>query len=224
MRVVIAGAGRVGQGLAERLVRNKHDVVIVDSDREVCEQVYAEIGVGAIHGSATSISVLEDAELHKADCAVSLMRNDSDNLCFAVLANSLGVPRIVVRMRDPKYQEAYQLAGATKIISIIDLFVSRLLLEIEEPTLTELAPLGAGRASIFMLRIPESSPAAGKTIEEIARNPEFPDQSVIAGIYRPDGEEFIIPRGQAAIKAGDQVFLVANTEDIRKASRCLGVK
>ena len=69
MYIVIAGAGLVGRGLARRLTEGKHDVTVIDANREVCEEVYARLGTPTIHGEATSIAVLEEAELGRADCA-----------------------------------------------------------------------------------------------------------------------------------------------------------
>ena len=91
MRVVIAGAGLVGRGLARRLVASKHDVTVIETDRGICEQIYAQIGAQVVCGSATAIATLEEAEVERADCAAAAMRHDSDNLCFALLARHMGV-------------------------------------------------------------------------------------------------------------------------------------
>ena len=53
MYVVIAGAGLVGRGLAERLIESRHDVVIVDHDKGVCEWLASHLGALIIFGSAT---------------------------------------------------------------------------------------------------------------------------------------------------------------------------
>ena len=224
MRVVIAGAGMVGTGLARRLMEGKHDVVVIDADRETCERIYSQLGVSTIHGSATSIAVLEDAEFNRAECAAGTMRADADNLCFAVLARHMKVPQIIVRMRDPAYEEAYKLAGATRVLNIVDLYINQFTWEVEQPSMREVAAFGEGRASIVFVRVPDESRAAGLTIEQIARNADFPTDCVIVGILRADTGQFIIPRGHVTVQAGDRVYLAANTTEIRKAARWLGVK
>ncbi len=221
MRIVIAGAGMVGRGLAARLVANKHDVVVVESDREVCERIYSQLGVTAIHGSATAIGRLEDAELRRADCAAGTMRRDSDNLCFALLARHMGVPRIIVRMRDPRYEEAYKLAGVTRVLNIVDLYLNQFTWEIEEPTMRELTAFGEGEASIVFVKASEKSRAAGRQIAEIAQDADFPHDCVIVGIFRPSTGEFIIPRGDVVVEAADRVYLAARSDEIRAAARYL---
>jgi trk system potassium uptake protein TrkA len=224
MRVAIAGAGLVGRGLIRRLVAARHDVVVIDADREACEQVYSQLGATTIHGLATSISTLEEAELDRADCAAALMRRDSDNLCFTVLAKHMGVPRVIVRMRDPRYEQAYRLAGATRVLNIVDLYLNQFTWEIEEPEMQEVAAFGEGRASIVFVRVPADSQAAGRTVADIAREADFPEDCIIAGIFRPQAARFIIPRGHVTVEAGDRVYLAAGTDDIRKAARYLGVR
>lgn len=224
MRIVIAGAGMVGRGLASRLVAGKHDVTVVDADREVCERVYSQLGVTTIHGSATSIGILEDAELNRADCAAAVMRRDSDNLCFALLAKHMGVSRTIVRMRDPRYEGVYKLAGVARVLNIVDLYLNQFTWEIEEPSMREVTAFGEGKASIVFMKVSESSPAAGRIVAEIAQDADFPTDCVIVGIFRPATGRFILPRGNAAVEAGDRVYLAADHDAIRTAARYLGVK
>ncbi len=221
MYIVIAGAGLVGHGLVKRLVEARHDVVVVDSDGEVCEELASKTGALALHGSATRIDILEQAGIEKADVAVGTMGADADNLAFAVLANSFRVPRVIARMRDPRYEAAYKSAGATTTVRVVDVFVNQLLLQIDEPHLRQVATFGGGKASIVVDTIPAGAAVSGKTVSEIAADPGFPNECIITGIYRRQQQEFVIPRGSAQVLAGDRVFLVAEHANLRKASKLL---
>lgn len=222
MYIVIAGAGLVGRGLTKRLVRNKHDVVVVDSDEEVCNRVYQDYGAVSINGDATDVEVLEEAGLDKADVSVATMRRDADNLSFSLLANNYGVSRVFARMRNVKYEEAYRAAGVTDVINIVDLYLNQFTMEIEQPKLQRVAIFGGGEASIVVVSVPGDSKGAGETIADITKDKKFPEDCVIAGIYRED--EFIIPRGKRTIMTGDRVFLAAAINDIEGAARYLGVR
>ena len=221
MYVLIAGAGLVGGGLAARLADARHDVVVVDHSKEVCQALAGSLNALVLCGSATDIDVLEQAGVEKCDVAVGTMRMDADNLAFALLAKSYDVPRVLARMRDPRYEQAYRKAGVSATSRIVDVFVNQLLLEIDEPHLRQVAVFGAGNASIVVDSVPENALVAGKTVSEIAGDPGFPEECVITGIYRRDERSFVIPRGSAKIEAGDRVFLVAGRGDLRKASKFL---
>jgi len=221
MYVVIAGAGMVGGTLARRLVENRHDVVVVERDQAVCEEISTRVGALAVRGTATSIDVLEDAGLRKAEVAVGALPRDADNLAFAILAREFGVPRIIARMRNPRYEAAYRLAGVSRTLDVGRLFVEQLVLEIEQPSLRHVASFGRGKASIVVATIPEGAAVDGRSVEEVAKARGFPTECVIAGIYREAEQEFIFPRGAIELRAGDQVFLASSTQTVREAAKCL---
>ena len=221
MYIVIAGAGLVGGALAERLIASRHDVVVIDHDRNVCEWIASRLGALAMHGSATDIDILEQAGIAKADVAVGTTRVDADNLAFALLAKSYDVPRVIARMRNPRYEAAYKKAGVTTTVHVGEVFVNQLMLDIEEPHLRQVATFGAGGVAIVMDTVPDGAAVSGRTIGEFTGEADFPDDCVITGIYRPETQEFVVPRGRAEVHSGDRVFLVAQTPTLRKASKFL---
>jgi len=221
MYVLIAGGGVLGSALARSLAENRHDVVVVDSDRLVCERIASRLGALTFHGNASNIEVLEEAGIAKADVAVGALPGDGGNLAFALLARNFGVPRVFARMRNPRYEAAYRAAGVTKCINISEFFVGQLVLEIEQPTIHQVATFGGGKAAIVVLTIPEEALVHEKTVREIAGDELFPKDCVLAGIYRKDAEQFIFPRGDVSVLAGDHVFLAAETATIRRAAQFL---
>jgi trk system potassium uptake protein TrkA len=221
MYVIIAGAGVIGIQVTQLLVANKHDVVAIDRNPEICEAVYAETGALTIHGNATDLDVLEKAGAKKADVVVCLMHQAADNIACALLAQSLGVPRIIARLRNPAYEEAYRLAGATSIVRVADLLVNQIMTEVEQPKVKKITTLGGGRADIYAVNIPQKARSVGKTIREIAGDSQFPRECVLIGIYREEEDDFLIPRGDHVLKAEDTIFLVSKPQDIKGATDTL---
>lgn len=223
MYVVIAGGGVMGQSLAQALVNNRHDVVVIERDERVCEVLASRIGALVIRGLATDIDTLEDAQIARADVAVGALPSDADNIAFALLAKHFQVPRVSARMRNPRYEKAYALAGVDRSINVSQIFVRQLVLEIEQPELRQVATFGRGKAAIVVARLPEEAVVDGQTVKDVAQGGKFPEDCVIAGIFRKneDGEQFIIPRGNATMRVGDQVFLAADVDTLRKAAALL---
>lgn len=218
MYVIIAGAGMVGGELARSLVENKHDVVIIDRDKEVCDRLYSETGVIAVNGDAAHIETLNEADAQKADMVVAATARDADNLSCAILAKSLGVPQIIVRMRNPAYEDAYRTIGITSIVRVTDLMINEMMMEIEQPKVRRIMTIGGGKGEIFMVIVPQDAKIAGKTVENIAKNSKFPSQCVFLAVYNRETEEFSIPRGQRVINESDELFLIATSEDIKQAA------
>lgn len=217
MYIVIAGGGMVGGGLVRRLLDNKHDVVLIEQHKDLCDKLYAETGVVAISGGATSIEALNEAGIGKADVVVAATGSDADNLACAILAKSFDVPRIIVRMRDPAYKNAYKVAGVNSIIRVTDLMVSQMMMEIENPDVRRITTIGGGKADVFLVTVPERAKIAEKSIKEIVDNRHFPSECTFIAVYNQQTEEFSIPRSKQVIKEGDELFLISTAENITKA-------
>lgn len=217
MYIIVAGAGLIGREISRMLLENKHDVVVIDIDRAVCETVHAEAGAMTIHGSATNIQILEEAGASKADVLLTLMRNDADNISCALIAKSLRIPRLIGRLRNPRYEEAYRLAGITGIVRMADLLLNQIMMEVEQPKVRKLFTLGGGKVGLFTLTIPGNAKSIGISIKEIAQDKRFPEECVFSGIYRGENADFLIPRGNSIIREGDTVFLVSESKHIKKA-------
>ncbi len=221
MYIIVVGAGIIGAQITKVLVENKHDVVVIDIDPDVCESVAAETGALAIEGNATQINVLEKAGANKADVILCLMHQAADNIACALLAKSLGIPRIIARLRNPRYEEAYKLAGVTSIIRMADLLISQFMMEIEQPKVRKIMNLGGGSAQVYAVKIPKNAKKDGATVKEIAASRRFPKECSFVGIYKEEKGDFLIPRGNHVLEEDDTIFLVTKSQFIKQATDLL---
>lgn len=222
MFVLIAGAGALGREVAEMLVDDGHDVVVVDRDEAVCDAIYAQVGAVAVQGDATSLAVLEDAGAGRADVVVTTMRSDSSNVACGLLARSLGAERVVARMQDPSYEDAYVEAGVTQLIRSTSLMTHELLARIQHPEVTELMTLGSKWLCVFSLELTEGAWAVGKTVAEVARHDDFPDACLFVALIAADGASSRIPHGDDGLRQGETVLFIANPEDVSRVTGVMG--
>src|SRR5688500_18032493 len=111
MRVAIAGAGNVGQFIANDLVSAGHDVLLVEQDAAVVARDQPNLsGTRPEGGSiewrtadACEVSSLREAEFEKMDVVVAATGDDEDNLVISLLAKQeFAVPRVIARVNHPK--------------------------------------------------------------------------------------------------------------------------
>lgn len=221
MYIIVVGAGIIGAQITKMLVDNKHDVVVIDIDPDVCESVAAETGALTIVGNATQIDVLEKAGAGRADSLLCLMHHAADNIACALLARSLGIPRIIARLRNPRYEEAYKLAGVTSIIRMADLLISQFMMEIEQPKVRKIMTLGGGSAQVYAVKIPQGAKNGGATVKEITAKRKFPKECGFVGIYKEEKGDFLIPRGNHVVEEDDTIFLVTKSQFIKQATDLL---
>jgi trk system potassium uptake protein TrkA len=221
MYIVIAGGGISGTTLANMLAHRKDDVVIIERDRERCEQLYAETGMVTINGSATDIGTLKEAGIEKAQVAIGALYQDSNNLTFALLAHSFQVPRIMVKMRNPTYQEAFELAGVTTICNMNDLFQNKIMMELENPNIRIITHLEGPETQLIMIHYPENVDPEGVSIQELSSRRVFARNCVFAGIMQEKSDKIIMPRGHDKVFPNDRLFLVVEQELIPEISAYL---
>jgi trk system potassium uptake protein TrkA len=213
---LIVGAGLAGINLARVLGSAGHAVTLLDRDPTIASRGFVEHGLATIVGDGTDPRVLRDADVGAADVVAAMLRRDADNLAVGAIARSHGAKRILARMRDPAYRSIYASAGIDQVFGEIETLVGALSVAIEHPRVRHSMVLGSGDSIAFEIAVPEKAVTAGKTVREVGSHPAFPRGAVIAGIAATDGE-VIVPRGDAVVRAGDVVLLVARSKDVAAA-------
>ena len=112
MYVIIVGAGRVGLNLAQSLIREGLNVTIIENDSTISEEVAEQINAMVIHGDATSVQVLEDADITDADVLVAATGHDTVNLLTSVLSQNYdNIKKIIARVNDLDHVNAFKRVG-----------------------------------------------------------------------------------------------------------------
>ena len=222
MYIIIAGGGIAGSTIARELADHKHDVVVIDRDKEICEDLYARIGVETIYGDARDIDVLHQAGINKADVVLAALYRDTDNLTVSLLARSENVLKIMVKMRDPAYEKPYLLAGVTHICNINSMLLHKIIIELESPIIKVVTALEHGMAQLIMFKTPDNWPEDGVTIQELAQRPAFSGNCVFAGVLdEKRSTRIIVPRGPDKLYRNNTVFMVAGSIALRNIEKYL---
>lgn len=216
MRIVIAGGGRVGSVLAARLVAEQHTVTVIERDQATCTRIFEEVGAVTVCGDATNPQVLEAAGIATADVAAGVLARDPENLAFAMLVRSMSPARVMVRMLDTSYREAYRLAGVKELVAEAEVVVAKMTTAIDFPEVAGSLPLAGGDALLFELAINPRALVAGKTVAQVRTVEGFPRESLFIGLVDPDGKT-VVPDGSTVLKAGHTVILVARRTQLAQA-------
>lgn len=219
MYVIIAGGGIIGQGLAQRLIESRHEVVVIDIDPRRCEEIYAKYGAVTINDNVTNLETLESAKIEQCDVAIAVLKNDADNLAFALLAKHFNVPQVLVRMNDSKYKDVYASVGVEGIINRTEILIDQFMVSVENPELRRVVAIND--VDISVLTIEDKAKTIGKTVFEITKHPAFPKDVLIICAIEKDTNEYTIPKGDYQIKSQDQLFLCGFKQDIAKAAKLI---
>jgi trk system potassium uptake protein TrkA len=216
MRIVIAGGGRVGSVLAARLVAEQHTVTVIERDAATCSRLFDEVGVVTVCGDATNAQALQAAGIAAADVAAGVLARDAENLAFAMLVRSVSSARVMVRMLDTSYREAYRLAGVRDLVAEAEVVVAKMSTAIDFPQVAGSLPLASGDTLLFELPIAQRALVTGKTVAQVRGMEGFPRDTLFIGVVDPDGHT-VVPDGSTVLRAGHTVILVARRTHLGQA-------
>ena len=226
MHIVIAGAGDMGYHLAERLSFDNKDITLIDTERDVLDYVASKLDVMTIQGDATSIDVLQQANVEKASMVLAVTTSEKTNIVTAVLAKQLGAKRVMARVRNHSYLNEENIPyfnnlGIDNLISPTMLCSREIFNMIENSSFTEVFDFGSGKLNIVGITLDQFSPLVNQRIMDTKSDPIYEDIRIIA-IVRD--QKTLIPRGSTIIRNNDHVFFISNKKNTETIQEVLGQK
>lgn len=217
MHIVIAGAGAVGRQIAQNLIDENKDIVLIDNDPERAKKTTETLDCQVVVGSASSVTNLLKAGIAKADFFISVTNSDEVNMIAAGIVSKLfETPKIIARIRNPEYNSN---AAITDNLLKIDYVVNpeiEAAREIAEITaygaFTHIVSFKKTNAHLVNMAIDSNSNFVNQTVKEIRS--KIDKNFLIAAISRND--EILIPGGDTVIKEQDNIYIQTHDDDIHK--------
>ena len=206
MYVIISGGGKVGFYLAQELINAHHEVLVIEREPARCIQVSEELGEAVLNGDACEATTLDAAGVARADLVAAVTGDDEDNLVVCEIARRRGVPRQVARINNPKNELLFKKRGIETTISATQAILAQIEQELPTHEMIPLLQLHSG-LELVEIRLPETSPAAGRSIREVL----LPPESLISLVVDPGGVPRI-PSGETRLNPGDALVVVTRKE------------
>ena len=226
MKTLIIGGGVVGAKIADRLVREGHDVTIVDPDSIALERISSHLDVRVVSGSGALPRVLHDANMKNTDMVVAVTNSDEINIVACMNAGMLRSSETIriARVRDPSFSDTTLLDenpyGLDLMINPEHATAERILALLHYPDVTEISEFAEGLVRLIGLRVSALSPLSGVRLIEMTQR--FPDaQFNVAALVRSG--DVLIPRGDSVILPGDEIYLVTAAEDVESTLTVVGI-
>ncbi len=217
MKIIVAGGGDSGVELVKTLIREKHEVVLIEFNRERVDELAEKLDCLVIHGDSTDPNVLKEAGIEEAELFIALTGSDRDNILSALIARSLGASNIIVKINNPVYNDLLISSGIENIINPSRLIVDQIIAMIKGLDLSNITVFSKSGIKFYVFEIPDNM--VGKKISEIEIND---DRARIMLIYR--GEEALFPRPDTILDKGDQVLIGVKSSGIDKILKIFGIK
>lgn len=224
MKIVIIGAGEIGYDLASVLSKEKHDVIVLDRDKECLDNVSENLDVLSFEGNATSAKDLVEAGVKDADIMIAVTSIDEVNMIASMMSKRLGAAMVIARVRSDELSRPNAPLKPTDLG--IDVMIHpeqsaayEIVRLIKRASASDLINLAENKMQMIGLKIGKSSPLVGKSLIDYAE--EYSEFTFRVVAIARKGLT-IIPSGSVNIQALDQVFILAETENIPKVIKTTG--
>jgi len=217
MNVLILGAGEVGFNVAQRLVTEGANVVVVDTDMQLLQRVSDCMDVQTVHGHASLPSVLERANAANADLLIAATTNDEVNMLACQVAHSLfKVPTKIARVREPEYVRHKELCGRDDLP--IDLIISpeteaarTIVKRFQVSSAADAQEFADGRITLVGLRIPPKSELAGVSLVDSGEAMAGLPANIVAHEHN---RKWHVPKGETVLLAGDTIYAAMDSRHV----------
>jgi len=216
MKVMIIGGGKVGTYLATYLLKEKHEVKVIELRSEEEPRMLLDLPKASIViGNGTDPDMLESSGIRRMDVVAAVTGVDEINLTALSLARfEFLVPRTIARINHPKNAWMFSdYMGVDVAHNQADLIAHLIAEEMSLGDMMTLQMLRRGNYSVVEEKICPTARANGKAIKDL----KLPDQCNIAAVLR-DGK-LIIPHEDLVFQPADEVLAIVHQSQKKELAR-----
>ena len=223
MNIIIIGGGSVGAALCAQLVKEGHDITVVDRDIAAVTEISNLSDVAGVVGNGADVSVLRKAGAARADLAIAVTTDDEVNILTCAAAKKLGAKHTIARVRNPEYSELIGLMKSELNLSMTlnpEYAAAKEIFRIlRYPSAAKLDTFCRGRVELAQFVVPEDSPLSGHTLNEI--RPKMNRHFLVCCVMRDNAA--VIPDGNFELRCGDVICVTVAEDDITPFFKEAGV-
>jgi trk system potassium uptake protein TrkA len=217
MKIIILGAGQVGESLAENLASESNDITVIDSNTARLAELRDRLDISVVTGSASHPDILVQAGIEDTEMLVAVTSNDETNMIACQVAHSLfRTPTKIARVRATAYltnnklfcNDAIPIDVLISPEQLVSDYIFRL---IETPGALQVLDFAGGKVQLVAVKSYHGGPLVGQELRFIREHMPSVDTRV-AAIYRRG--KAIMPTGTTIVEADDEVFFLAGKNDI----------
>lgn len=207
MKVIVVGGGKTGSHLTTQLLREGHQVTLIENRSEVLERLRQELPHEVvIIGDGSSPAILESAGIERADVLVAATGEDENNLVICTLGRfEFNVPRTIARVNNPKNAWLFTSEmGVDVSLNQTDILAKLIAEEMSMGDMTTLLKLRRGEYSLVEEKLPHGSKILGIPLSQMG----LPESCTIAAIFRKG--KVLTPRGNMVFEEEDEILAVVD--------------
>ncbi len=208
--IMIIGASKITNYLAEALVKNKYNVKVIELNPVKAQALAEQIkNVNVIVGDASDQNLLREEGLDNFDALICLTGKDEENIIISLYANKRNVGKIVTKVNKASFAGLLESIQMASVICPQEIAANQVVSYIRSTANT------GGNNIITLHKIVENKVEASEFIASSTskvlniklKDLELKKNILIGGIIR--NHQIIIPSGMTSIQERDSVIVVS---------------
>ncbi len=216
MKIIVVGLGQIGQELAKEMINEKHDVTVIDVNKNLVDNFTNKYDAIGIVGSGASKEVQEKSRCDIADVVIAVTSTDEINLMCCLTAKYLGAKYTIAKVKSLEYQNNDTFLSNKFQIDLVINSEHSTAEEITKivgyPSNIKIERFVESRLNMAEITIRENNPLIGLSINELKETHKH--KVNIACIIRK--EKVIFPNSNFRFELGDIIYVLASTVNLHK--------
>ena len=216
MKIVIAGAGVVGESLCSELSAEGNDVILIEKEEKILNKIVENYDITGLVGNGASYETLLEAGTDTADIFIAATESDELNIISSIVAKKIGTKFTIARVRNPEYSSNMQFVRKELGISFMinpELEAAKSIAnKLMFPFALSVENFFGQRAGFISIRVQKDNFLNGMQLKELEFSSK--DKVIICTVRR--GEDVFIPSGDFTILEGDIVHIAGSKEAVHK--------
>ena len=223
MNVIIAGCGKIGKSIIKSMLKEEHNVTVIDVDRSVVNSITDTYDVLGSVGNCASYDVLKYAGVKGADLFIAVTNLDELNMLSCYVAKKIGAKHTVARTRDFEYnQKSFDFVKDQLELSMTinpELMTAQFIFNLLKlPSATNVEMFSRNSFEVLELDVKENSPLIGVSLYELRK--KIPVEFIVFAVER--NQEIIVPNGSFSLVEGDKIGIISQITQSHKLLKLLG--
>lgn len=216
MKIVIAGAGVVGESLCSELSAEGNDVILIEKVEKILNRLVETYDITGLVGNGASYETLLEAGTDTADIFIAATESDELNIISSIIAKKLGTKFTIARVRNPEYSSNMQFVreglGISLMINPEQETAKSIANKLMFPVALSVENFFGQRAGFISIRVQKDNFLNGMQLKELEFSSK--DKVIICTVRR--GEDVFIPSGDFTILEEDIVHIAGSKEAVHK--------
>lgn len=209
--VMILGGGRIGTKTARLLKDGKHNVKIIEREKDKAYDLADQFhDILILNGDGRDSDLLEEEGIAEVDAFIAVTGRSETNIMACLLAKAKGVKKTIALVENTDYIHLSQEIGIDGFINKKLMAANAIFKHIRKGKVVDVTNLYDLKAEVLEFRVDDDSRIAGRKISDL----KFPKEAIIGGVVR-NGKGYI-PTRDFEILAHDRVVVFSEPNSISR--------